>query len=84
MLTAGFDILVNKAATNPHFGPLLTAEESHWAKMLDVNVTGYFRTIQACAPLFKQHGGWGVGLCPPWPGAGPNPVWAFTASARRG
>lgn len=53
----GVDILVNNAATNPHFGPLLTAEESHWAKILDVNVTGYFRTIQACAPLFKQRGG---------------------------
>ena len=53
----GIDILVNNAATNPHFGPLLTAEESHWAKILDVNVTGYFRTIQACAPLFKQRGG---------------------------
>ena len=24
------DIAVNNAATNPHFGPILTAEESHW------------------------------------------------------
>ena len=53
----GIDILVNNAATNPHFGPLLTAEESHWAKILDVNVTGYFRTIQACAPVFQATGG---------------------------
>ncbi|NDJ87220.1 MAG: glucose 1-dehydrogenase [Chloroflexi bacterium] len=36
------DILVNNAATNPHFGPLLTAEASHWQKILDVNLMGYF------------------------------------------
>ena len=53
----GVDILVNNAATNPHFGPLLTADESHWAKILDVNVTGYFRMIKACVPIFKQRGG---------------------------
>jgi NAD(P)-dependent dehydrogenase (short-subunit alcohol dehydrogenase family) len=53
----GVDILVNNAATNPHFGPLLTSEESHWAKILDVNITGYFRTIKACAPFFQQRGG---------------------------
>lgn len=53
----GVDILVNNAATNPHFGPLLTSEDSHWAKILDVNVTGYFRTIQACAPVFEKRGG---------------------------
>src|SRR5262245_16540542 len=27
----GIDILVNNAATNPHFGPLLTADEGQWA-----------------------------------------------------
>jgi len=52
----GLDILVNNAATNPHFGPLLTSEESHWAKILDVNITGYFRMVKACAPVFKQRG----------------------------
>ena len=42
----GVDILVNNAATNPHFGPVLTAEESHLDKILDVNVKGYFRLVQ--------------------------------------
>jgi NAD(P)-dependent dehydrogenase (short-subunit alcohol dehydrogenase family) len=51
------DILVNNAATNPHFGPILTAEESHWDKILDVNVKGYFRLAQACAPHMRQRGG---------------------------
>lgn len=51
------DILVNNAATNPHFGPFLTAEESHWDKILDVNVKGYFRLAKACVPLMKTGGG---------------------------
>jgi NAD(P)-dependent dehydrogenase (short-subunit alcohol dehydrogenase family) len=53
----GIDILVNNAATNPHFGHILTAQESHWDKILDVNVKGYFRTVQACAPFMKERGG---------------------------
>lgn len=53
----GIDILVNNAATNPHFGHILTAQESHWDKILDVNVKGYFRAVQACAPLMKERGG---------------------------
>jgi NAD(P)-dependent dehydrogenase (short-subunit alcohol dehydrogenase family) len=53
----GVDILVNNAATNPHFGPLLTSEESHWNKILDVNLVGYFRTIQACVGSMKERGG---------------------------
>ena len=53
----GIDILVNNAATNPHFGPILTAEESHWDKILDVNVIGYFRIVKACVPVMKARGG---------------------------
>ena len=53
----GVDILVNNAATNPHFGPLLTADESLWDKTLDVNVKGYFRMVKACAPYMAQRGG---------------------------
>ncbi len=53
----GIDIVVNNAATNPHFGGILTAEESHWDKILDVNVKGYFRVIKACVPSMKARGG---------------------------
>lgn len=53
----GIDIAVNNAATNPHFGPILTAEESHWDKILDVNVKGYFRVAKACAASMKARGG---------------------------
>jgi len=51
------DILVNNAATNPHFGPIMTAEESHWDKILDVNVKGYFRMAKACVPSMESRGG---------------------------
>lgn len=53
----GIDILVNNAATNPHFGPFLTAEDSHWDKILDVNVKGYFRVAKACIPAMRARGG---------------------------
>ena len=53
----GIDILVNNAGTNPHFGPLLTAEESHWQKTLDVNLLGYFRMVKACVGSMRSRGG---------------------------
>jgi NAD(P)-dependent dehydrogenase (short-subunit alcohol dehydrogenase family) len=36
------DVLVNNAATNPHFGPLMTAEMGAWDKTFEVNLKGYF------------------------------------------
>ena len=36
------DVLVNNAATNPHFGPMITADWGAWDKTFDVNVKGYF------------------------------------------
>jgi NAD(P)-dependent dehydrogenase (short-subunit alcohol dehydrogenase family) len=53
----GVDILVNNAATNPHFGPLMTSEESHWDKILDVNLKGYFRMAKACLESMRERGG---------------------------
>ncbi len=53
----GIDILVNNAGTNPHFGPILTAEESHWQKTLDVNLVGYFRMVKACVESMQSRGG---------------------------
>ncbi len=50
------DILVNNAATNPHFGPLLTAEASHFDKIFEVNVKGYFYMIKAAAPAMQAQG----------------------------
>jgi NAD(P)-dependent dehydrogenase (short-subunit alcohol dehydrogenase family) len=41
------DVLVNNAATNPYFGPLLEAEDSAWDKTFEVNLKGYFGAIRA-------------------------------------
>lgn len=47
----GVDVLVNNAATNPHFGPLLDADERAWDKTFAVNLKGYF----ACARETIRH-----------------------------
>ncbi len=36
------DILVNNAATNPYFGPLVDVDEGAWDKTFEVNLKGYF------------------------------------------
>ena len=51
------DILVNNAAINPHFGPLLAADEGQWDKIMDTNVKGVFRACQAAAPQMQAQGG---------------------------
>ncbi|MEM6957297.1 MAG: SDR family oxidoreductase [Myxococcota bacterium] len=43
--------LVNNAATNPYFGPLMNVEERAWDKTFDVNLKGYF----ACARGVVRH-----------------------------
>lgn len=53
----GVDIVVNNAGTNPHFGPLLSSEESMWDKTLDVNLRGYFRLIREAVPSMAARGG---------------------------
>ncbi|MFQ3567111.1 MAG: glucose 1-dehydrogenase [Aggregatilineales bacterium] len=51
------DILVNNAATNPHFGPLLTAEDSMWQKTFEVNLFGMVWLIQAVVEPMRAAGG---------------------------
>jgi NAD(P)-dependent dehydrogenase (short-subunit alcohol dehydrogenase family) len=36
------DVLVNNAATNPHFGPMLDIDNGAWDKTFEVNLKGYF------------------------------------------
>jgi NAD(P)-dependent dehydrogenase (short-subunit alcohol dehydrogenase family) len=51
------DIVVNNAATNPHFGPVLTADEGQWDKILDTNTKGVFRVCKAVVPHMESRGG---------------------------
>ncbi|MBI5551159.1 MAG: SDR family oxidoreductase [Desulfobacterales bacterium] len=51
------DILVNNAATNPHFGEMTGIDEGAWNKTFEVNVKGPFFLIQKAAGLMAASGG---------------------------
>jgi NAD(P)-dependent dehydrogenase (short-subunit alcohol dehydrogenase family) len=41
------DVLVNNAATNPYFGPMMNIDWGAWDKTFEVNVKGYFAATRA-------------------------------------
>ena len=43
------DVLVNNAATNPYFGPMLNVDMGAWDKTFEVNVKGYFWMMREVA-----------------------------------
>ena len=51
------DILVNNAATNPHFGTILEADDSYWRKTIDVNLMGNVWLTQAAVRQMRAGGG---------------------------
>jgi NAD(P)-dependent dehydrogenase (short-subunit alcohol dehydrogenase family) len=52
------DILVNNAATNPYFGPVLDADLSAWDKTFEVNLRGVFiLTKLVYRAWMEEHGG---------------------------
>lgn len=52
------DILVNNAAANPYFGPLLDMPLSAYEKTVEVNIRGYtWMSVQAGRRMRKQGGG---------------------------
>ena len=50
------DILVNNAATNPHFGPMLACDWGALRKTFEVNVEGYFGMIKAVVAHLQERG----------------------------
>jgi NAD(P)-dependent dehydrogenase (short-subunit alcohol dehydrogenase family) len=50
------DVLVNNAATNPYFGPIIEAPESVFDKTFEVNVKGYFLMAQRAARMMVDQG----------------------------
>lgn len=54
----GIDVLVNNAATNPHFGLLVDAEPAVVRKILEVNLEGPLQLTQAAwRAHMREHGG---------------------------
>ncbi len=53
----GVDVVVNNAATNPHFGTLLDAEDSMWQKTIEVNLLGNVWLTKACVAQMRERGG---------------------------
>ena len=51
------DILVNNAATNPYFGPIVDTDLSSFQKTVDVNIRGYFYSSVNGAKLMAKSGG---------------------------
>jgi NAD(P)-dependent dehydrogenase (short-subunit alcohol dehydrogenase family) len=47
------DILVNNAAANPYFGPMLDMDLDAFTKTVDVNIRGYWLMIQQAAKRMK-------------------------------
>lgn len=54
------DILVNNAATNPHFGPITETDPEAFQKTVDVNIRGYFFMSSAGITLMARNGGGAV------------------------
>lgn len=48
------DVLVNNAATNPYFGPLLDVSDSAWDKTFEVNLKGYFMMAREVARHLQE------------------------------
>jgi dehydrogenase/reductase SDR family member 4 len=51
------DILVNNAAINPAFGPIIESDIKVFEKIMDVNVKGPLELSKLVHPIMKQHGG---------------------------
>lgn len=73
---AGVDIIVNNAAVNPVYGPVLKTDTGSFDKTIDVNLKGPFELAKLCYPIMKERGGGSIinisstaGLTP-WQGIG--------------
>jgi NAD(P)-dependent dehydrogenase (short-subunit alcohol dehydrogenase family) len=50
------DVLVNNAATNPYFGPMMNVDWGAWDKTFEVNLKGYFATTRAVVRHLLERG----------------------------
>ncbi len=54
------DILVNNAAVNPVFAPLIDSTEKIFDKIMDINVKACMTLANLCHPVMKENGGGSV------------------------
>ena len=54
------DILVNNAAANPYFGPMIDMPMAAFDKTLEVNIKGYFYTTLKAVRSMRERGGGAV------------------------
>jgi NAD(P)-dependent dehydrogenase (short-subunit alcohol dehydrogenase family) len=54
------DILVNNAAANPYYGPMIDMDLASYEKTVEVNLRGYFWTLVQAARRMKERGGGSV------------------------
>ena len=50
------DILVNNAAANPYFGPILDTDMGAFGKTVDINIRGYFYMSMKVAEVMRKQG----------------------------
>jgi len=50
------DVLINNAAANPYFGPVLDTEYDAMKKTIEVNIEGYFHLSQLAGKVMKEQG----------------------------
>jgi NAD(P)-dependent dehydrogenase (short-subunit alcohol dehydrogenase family) len=78
------DILVNNAATNPYFGPIVAAPEAAFDKTFEVNCKGYFLMAQRAAQMMVDQGGGSIINIASIEGLRPSPmmgVYSMTKAA---
>lgn len=78
------DILVNNAATNPYFGPVVDTDLGAFQKTLDVNIRGFFVASCAAAKLMQRNGGGAIVNIASISGVVPGPnqgVYSITKAA---
>lgn len=81
-LYGGVDIVVNNAAVNPVYGPLLELEEAGFDKVMSVNVKGPLELAQAAHPLMVARGGGSVINISSIGGLRPEPLLALYSASK--
>jgi len=68
------DVLVNNAATNPYFGPMIAAPESAFDKTFEVNAKGFFLMAQRAARMMVAQGSGSIINIASIEGISPSPM----------